>query len=37
MLYGRDGEGALVGEVLEAARDSRGGALVIRGVPAWGS
>ena len=36
MLYGRDAERAQIGALLEAARDSRSGALVIRGEPGIG-
>src|SRR3954453_2770846 len=36
MLYGRDAERALIGELLEAAGDSRSSVLVIWGVPGVG-
>jgi DNA-binding CsgD family transcriptional regulator len=36
MLYGRDAERSLIGELLDAARDSRSGALVVRGEPGVG-
>ncbi len=36
MLYGRDAERALVGALLDAARGSRSGALVVRGEPGVG-
>src|SRR5919109_4729980 len=36
MLYGRDRERALIGALLAAARDSRSGALVLRGDPGVG-
>ena len=36
MLYGRDAERALVGALLGAARESRSGALVVRGEPGVG-
>ncbi len=36
MLYGRDAERARIGELLDAARDSRSGALVVRGEPGIG-
>ena len=36
MLYGRDAERAWIGELLDAARDSRSGALVVRGEPGIG-
>lgn len=36
MLYGRDAERAQIGTLLEAARDSRSGALVVRGEPGIG-
>ena len=36
MLYGRDAERALVGALLDAARESRSGALVLRGEPGVG-
>ena len=36
MLYGRDPERARIGELLDAARDSRSGALVLRGEPGIG-
>ena len=36
MLYGRDAERALVGALLGAARESRSGALVLRGEPGVG-
>ena len=36
MLYGRDAERALIGALLDAARASRSGALVLRGEPGAG-
>src|SRR5918912_4431058 len=36
MLYGRDEERALIGALLDAARESRSGALVVRGEPGIG-
>jgi AAA ATPase domain len=36
MLYGRDVERALIGGLLDGARDSRSGALVVRGEPGVG-
>jgi len=36
VLYGRDAERAVIGELLDAARDSRSGALVVRGEPGIG-
>ena len=36
VLYGRDAERAEIGALLEAARDSRSGALVLRGEPGIG-
>jgi DNA-binding CsgD family transcriptional regulator len=36
VLYGRDHERALIGELLDAARDRRSGAVVIRGEPGVG-
>ena len=36
MLYGRDAERGLIGELLDAARGSRSGVLVIRGEPGVG-
>lgn len=36
MLYGRDLELALIGELLDGARESRSGALIIRGEPGVG-
>jgi DNA-binding NarL/FixJ family response regulator len=36
MLYGRDAERAAIGELLEAARASRSGVLVLRGEPGVG-
>jgi hypothetical protein len=37
MLYSRDGQRALIGELLEATRIPAAGPLVIRSVPGWGS
>jgi hypothetical protein len=36
MLYGRDDERARIGEVLDGARSSRSGVLVLRGEPGIG-
>jgi DNA-binding CsgD family transcriptional regulator len=36
MLYGRDDERAVIGQLLDAARKSRSGALVVRGEPGVG-
>ena len=36
MLYGRDAERALIGDLLDAARASRSGALILRGEPGAG-
>ena len=36
MLYGRDPERAIIGQLLDAARESRSDALVLRGEPGVG-